>query len=58
MWISFRALFSSQYSAKTIKLKKWSFEEMISESEFAAQGHLQREVTGQDRVLGIWEIKQ
>jgi len=31
---------------------------MISEREFAAQGHLQREVTDQDRVLGIWEIEQ
>ena len=31
---------------------------MINESEFAAQGHLQREVSDQDRVLGIWEIEQ
>ena len=31
---------------------------MINESEFAAQGHWQREVTDQDRALGIWEIEQ
>lgn len=55
--ISFRALFPSYYPAETIKLKKQSFEGMMNESEFAVCGHLWREVTGQNRALGIWEIQ-